>query len=300
MGPEANGLLTIASCLCLIPGCGAVAQGRSTPPQVAWRPAIPVQGSLVLLGVRAPGDSGVRGVRGEVAGQALQFELRDGWFRAIGGIPLSARGHVPARLVLERASGARVVVTRDVPVGPRRAPSERLETDPKFVQPPASLAPRLRAEREIVRGLKRRTQARPRLWSGPFVPPRPGAVTDPFGVGRVFNGRLRSRHLGADFAGAVGDSVLATNRGVVVYAGDLYFNGTTVFVDHGAGLLTAYLHLSRILVAPGDTVSTGELLGLVGATGRVTGPHLHWFASYGAVTVDPVDLLQLDLDAALP
>jgi hypothetical protein len=292
-----KGLFSIATCLCLIPAGGAVAQGAT---RVAWRPATPMQGSLVLLGVHVPPDGSVRGVQGELAGQALHFELRDGWFRAIGGVPLSARGHISARLVIERASGAHVTLTRSVPVGVRRAPSERLQTDPSFVQPPESLAPRLRTERALVRGLKHRTQERPRMWSGPFQPPRPGPVTDVFGVGRIFNGRLRSRHLGADFDGDVGDSVLATNRGVVAYAGALYFNGTTVFIDHGAGLLSAYLHLSQVTVAPGDTVSTGQLIGLVGATGRVTGPHLHWFASYGDVTVDPVDLLHLDLDAPLP
>jgi murein DD-endopeptidase MepM/ murein hydrolase activator NlpD len=106
--------------------------------------------------------------------------------------------------------------------------------------------------------------------------------------------------LGADFSGALGDSVRAANRGVVVHAGELYYNGTTVFIDHGAGLLTGYLHLSRVLVAPGDTVTAGQVIGLVGATGRVTGPHLHWFASYGEITVDPMALLGLNLDDPLP
>jgi murein DD-endopeptidase MepM/ murein hydrolase activator NlpD len=300
MALKSKGPFTIGTCLVLTAAVGtrpAECQGAS---QLAWLPAVPAQGSLVLLGVRAPTDGSVRSVQGALAGQTLHFELRDGWFRAIGGIPLSARGHIPAHLVIERTSGAHVRVTRSLPVAARHAPSERLQTDPGFVQPPASVAPRIRAEQALVRGLKRGTQGRPRLWDGPFVPPRPGPVTDVFGVGRVFNGRLRSRHLGADFGGDVGDSVLAANRGVVVYTGDLYFNGTTVFLDHGAGLLSAYLHLSRILVAPGDTVATGQLIGLVGATGRVTGPHLHWFASYGDVTVDPVDLLHLDLDAAFP
>ena len=293
-------ILGTVTCVRLVAGPCAAAQEGQRALLVAWRPTIPVQGGLVLVAVRAPQNGSVRAVSGELAGQALHFELHDGWFRAIGGVPLSTRDHVRARLVVERANGARDSLTRSLPVGRRRAPSERLQTDPDFVQPPASLAPRLRAERALVRELKHHTHERPRMWGGPFVPPRPGPVTDEFGVGRIFNGRLRSRHLGADFDGDVGDSVLATNRGVVVYAGALYFNGTTVFIDHGAGLLSAYLHLSRVLVAPGDTVSAGQLIGLVGATGRVTGPHLHWFASYGDVTVDPVDLLHIDLDAPLP
>lgn len=287
----------VATCLGFAqaaPGQGAAADS------VVWRPALPEQGSLVLLGVQASSHGGIRAVHGELAGQPLHFELHEGWFRAIGAVPLSTQSRARARLVIERTGGGRDTLIQSLPVATRRAPSEQLQTDPDFVQPPESLAPRLRAEQELVRGLKHRTHGRPRLWNGRFVAPRPGPVTDGFGVSRIFNGRLRSRHLGADFDGGVGDSVLATNRGVVVYAGPLYFNGTTVFIDHGAGLLSAYLHLSRVLVAPGDTVSTGQLIGLVGATGRVTGPHLHWFASYGDVTVDPVGLLGIDLEQPLP
>ena len=268
--------------------------------QMAWRPPSPLQGSLVVIGVRVPATDSVRAVRGELAGEPLHFELIDGWYRAVGGVPIGARAHLRARVVIERAGGALDTLTRRVPVRVRRAPSERLRTDPAFVQPPESLAPRLQAERELVRDLKRGAHEVPRLWSDAFVQPRPGPVTSIFGMRRVFNGQLRSRHLGADFSGRSGDSVVATNRGVVAYVGDLYFNGTTVFLDHGAGLLTAYLHLSRVVVAAGDTVSAGQLIGLVGASGRVTGPHLHWFASYGDVTVDPTDLLRVDLSASLP
>lgn len=286
-------LLTV--CLGALPAMGS--QGAA---QVAWRPASPLQGSLVVLGVRVPATDSVRVVRGELAGEPLHFELIDGWYRAIGGVPIGARAHIRARVVIERASGALDTLTRSLPVRVRRAPSERLRTDPAFVQPPESLAPRLQAERELVRDLRRGAHDVPRLWSDAFVRPRPGPVTSVFGMRRVFNGELRSRHLGADFSGHRGDSVLATNRGVVAYVGDLYFNGTTIFLDHGAGLLTAYLHLSRVLVATGDTVSAGQVIGLVGASGRVTGPHLHWFASYGDVTVDPTDLLRVDLSASLP
>lgn len=268
--------------------------------QVAWRPATPLQGSLIVIGVRMPATDSIRMVQGELAGEPLHFELIDGWFRAIGAVPIGTRTHVQARVVIERANGVHDTLTRRVPVRVRRTPSERLRTDPAFVQPPESLAPRLQAERELVRGLKRGAHDVPRLWRESFVQPRPGRVTSIFGMRRVFNGQLRSRHLGADFSGRRGDSVFAANRGVVAYVGDLYFNGTTIFLDHGAGLLTAYLHLSRVLVAAGDTVSPGQLIGLVGASGRVTGPHLHWYASYGDVTVDPMDLLQVDLSTPLP
>ena len=267
---------------------------------MAWRPARPLQGSLVLVGLRAAAVDSVHAVLGELAGEPLHFELIDGWFRAIGAVPLDAAAYTQARLVIEWIGGARDTVIRSVAVARRRSSSERLRADPDFVTPPDSVAPRVASDRELVRDLHRRSHDVPRLWQEPFRLPRPGPTGDGFGMRRIFNGRLRSRHLGVDFSGRRGDSVVATNRGVVAYAGDLYFSGTTIFLEHGAGLVTAYLHLSRVLVVPGDTVSPGQLIGLVGATGRVTGPHLHWSASYGSLAVDPLSLVKLDLTAPLP
>ena len=288
------------SALRLAAGLSAFAgQGHDTA-QVAWRPARPLQGSLVLIAVHATPPDSVRGVTGELAGEPLHFELLDGWFRAIGAVPLDATAHAQARIVIESVGGARDTLLRRVPVVRRWSPSERLRTDPSFVTPPDSIAPRLASERALVRDLHERAHETPRLWSGPFQRPRAGPTRDVFGMSRIFNGRLRSRHLGVDFSGRRGDSVVATNRAVVAFVGDLYFSGTTIFLNHGAGLLTAYLHLSRVLVQPGDTVSAGQLIGLVGASGRVTGPHLHWSATYGDLAVDPLSLLQLDLTARLP
>jgi len=103
--------------------------------------------------------------------------------------------------------------------------------------------------------------------------------------------------MGTDFAGATGAPVRAANRGVVRIVGRFYLGGNVIYIDHGAGLTSAYLHLSRQLVAEGDTVERGELIGKVGATGRVTGPHLHLIVRYGRVTVDPVSLFAVAGDS---
>jgi murein DD-endopeptidase MepM/ murein hydrolase activator NlpD len=134
----------------------------------------------------------------------------------------------------------------------------------------------------------------PRLWHDAFVRPRPSRITSGFGGGREFNGTVTSRHMGTDFAGAVGAPVRAVNRGVVRLVDRFYLGGNVIYIDHGAGVTTAYLHLSRQLVAVGDTVRAGQVIGHVGATGRVTGPHLHLIARYGQVTVDPLSLLALE------
>jgi Peptidase family M23 len=273
---------------------------RADIPRVVWRPSVPLQGSLVVIGVEAGETGSALVLGGELAGEPLHFELSNGWFRAIAGVPLGAVKRLTARIVIERAGGARDTLTRRLPVGPRRTGSERLRTDPRFLQPPDSVLPRIQAERVLVREIKRHAHDAPRLWQAAFVRPRPGPITSGFGTARTFNGRLHNRHLGVDFDGDVGDPVLATNRGVVAYAGALYYSGTTIFVDHGAGLLTAYLHLSSVLVAVGDTVAAGQLIGRVGASGRVTGPHLHWLADYGDISVDPTDLLKIDLTGPLP
>ncbi len=124
--------------------------------------------------------------------------------------------------------------------------------------------------------------------------PRASEISSTFGTGRTFNGAVTSRHLGVDFRGGVGAPVEAANAGVVALVDRFFLGGRVIYIDHGGGLVTAYLHLSKVLVAPGDTVARGQRIGLVGATGRVTGPHLHWAARYGATTVNPLDLVGLD------
>ena len=253
----------------------------------------------MVLGVRAAAGDSVTAVRGDLAGEPLHFAVVAGWFRALGGVPFDAADSVHARLVIEYAARPADTLTPSLPVARRHARHERLKAAPEFVEPPDSLADRIRADHDLVRDLKRRAHEIEQLWRGPFVRPRPSAITDRFGVARVFNGSARSHHLGVDLAGRPGSPVKATNRGVVAFAGDLYMSGTTIFIFHGAGLLTGYLHLSRALVGAGDTVATGQVIGRVGASGRVTGPHLHWLADYGDVAVDPLDLLTLDLAAPL-
>ncbi|HTX75234.1 MAG TPA: M23 family metallopeptidase, partial [Terracidiphilus sp.] len=136
------------------------------------------------------------------------------------------------------------------------------------------------------------------LWSGDFRAPVKAEATDSFGTRRMFNGKLASIHKGADFRAATGTPVHASNSGVVVLARHLYFEGNCVIVDHGMGLFTESLHFSRIDVKEGQHVKTGDLLGLSGATGRVTGPHLHWAVRWQGAYLDPLKLLKLDLEDA--
>jgi len=279
----------------------AMAAAQQAPPGVpfAAQPPIPRQGSLLALRVTpAPkdGDS-VVAVLGELAGEPLHFEQRPaGGFGALGGVPLDAPDTIAVRLELHRASGFVDTAEVRLPVARRVAVVERIATGPGFADVPDSvLAARITAERELTRQVARGAHDVPRLWVMPFVRPRPqgSRVTSPFGARRVVNGIVGGRHPGMDVAGPAGAMVHVANRGVVALVGDLFYGGISVYVYHGAGLMTAYHHLSRASVAVGDTVERGEVIGRVGATGRVTGPHLHWGAQYGRLSVDPVDLLTL-------
>jgi murein DD-endopeptidase MepM/ murein hydrolase activator NlpD len=133
-----------------------------------------------------------------------------------------------------------------------------------------------------------------RLWDGPFRVPLDGVTTGKnFGRRRILNGEPRSPHTGVDFPAVKGTPVHATQAGRVALAQELYFSGNTVVLDHGLGIYTFYGHLDSIAVQEGETVKAGELLGEVGATGRVTGPHLHWGLTVERARVNPLELVQL-------
>jgi murein DD-endopeptidase MepM/ murein hydrolase activator NlpD len=187
-------------------------------------------------------------------------------------------------------SGAPVAASRTVSVLSKSFPEERLDVAPGFVDPPAEAERRLARERVRTAEIYAKRRAGPPV-TGPFVSPVPGEPTAAFGARRLFNGRARAPHPGIDLRAAVGTRVVASGAGVVALAEDLYFSGGTVILDHGGGLFTVYAHLSRIDVEEGARVDAGTLLGASGATGRVTGAHLHWGAKIGERAFDPKALL---------
>ena len=139
-------------------------------------------------------------------------------------------------------------------------------------------------------------QLEPRLFDAPFQWPRLSRITAPFGDLRLFNGKKQSQHFGTDLNGDIGDDAYAANDGTVLMARECYGSGNTILIHHGSGLFTAYFHLSRFDVKVGDHVKQGQRLGLIGKTGRVTGPHLHWGAKVSGRWVDPESILRLDFE----
>jgi len=245
-----------------------------------------MQGSLAVLIVH-PESLAVPVLRGTAAGEPLHFETTAGgeaW--ALLPVPLDAGDSLDVSI-------ADSIAIR-VPVSVRPVGSERLRPPPQYRrQPDSAVAARAAAESALVVVALSQSHHKPRLWKDAFLRPVPGRVHSGFGARRAFAEGVASRHRGADLAAPMGESIKAANRGVVTLVGDYYYGGRTVLLDHGAGLVTAYEHLSSVDVAMGDTVARGAVIGKVGATGRATGPHLHWGAFYGRVAVDPLELLTL-------
>ena len=267
-------------------------------------PPRPDLGSLVLLSFRRSNvaSDSIQSITGWMGGEPLHFRTdRSGAERAFGAIPLEASDSVVARVLLHRTSGAVDTLRTSIAVphhavanAARPARARRLSVSKVFTAKPDSLTEaRIERDNEKARAVGRRAHLTPDLWNEPFMRPRASRITSTFGSGRVFNGRLSSSHGGVDFAGQPGDPVRAANRGVVALVDNFFLAGNVVYINHGGGIVTGYFHLTQATVAVGDTVERGQEIGVVGATGRVTGPHLHWSARYGEHTVDPMGLIEL-------
>jgi murein DD-endopeptidase MepM/ murein hydrolase activator NlpD len=214
--------------------------------------------------------------------QPLAVVRENGRWFALLGIPLDT---LPGELEIRVFSGA-AATNHTVTVGIKNYPEQRLTIrDTSKVEPSAAELARIEREAEVTAAIKRNFS--PEMPDTTLSPPVAGRLTSRFGLRRVFNGQPRNPHGGLDFAVAAGTPIRAPADGMVANTGDYFFNGNTVFVDHGQGLITAYMHLSRIAVASGQPVKRGEILGYVGATGRATGAHLHWTVILNNTPVDP-------------
>jgi murein DD-endopeptidase MepM/ murein hydrolase activator NlpD len=220
------------------------------------------------------------------------FRLDSKTWQAVLGIDLGvAAGSYPVSFdaLLE---GHDVNTRVTLAVRKRAFATRTLRVDDAFVNPTAPTVQRIISEAaELARVWEQ--SAPTRLWSGAFVPPVPGRATGIFGSRSIINGQARQPHGGTDFLSPTGTPIQAPNSGRVVLARELYFTGNTVVIDHGLGMFSLLAHLSVIDVHAGDSVTGGQIVGQVGATGRVTGPHLHWGVRIGEARVDPLAVLAI-------
>lgn len=264
---------------------GAVSKaGTRRGPAIRWSPATPRAGTLFRIIAKRTGTTISTA---SVSGEPIHFRTNGDTTFALAAVPIDSVNGVT--LSIRCGTGGTALIRIASQRGNYRL--EQLHVAPRFSDKPDSiLAARLQREAEEAAAVSRGAHDTPRLWTASFIPPRASRITSGFGGGRTFNGAVTSRHMGTDFAGAVGAPVRASNRGIVRIVGGFFLGGNVIYIDHGDGVVTAYLHLSRQLVQVGDTVQRGGVIGNVGATGRVTGPHLHLITRYGGITVDPASL----------
>ncbi|HUQ51721.1 MAG TPA: peptidoglycan DD-metalloendopeptidase family protein [Gammaproteobacteria bacterium] len=241
-----------------------------------------------------PNEPGLAGITVRWSGHDVPFVRSGDRWLGIVGVDLDSKpGDHAVDVTFKYDDGRSRVVREPVAVTAGQYPTTELEVEERFVE--LSPEDQARADREAAETSAIYDTFTPeRLWTAPFTIPVRGAKDGRnFGHRRVFNGQPRAPHSGADLRATTGTPIYAANRGRVVLAKNLFFSGNAVFIDHGYGLFTTYLHLSKIDVAVGDIVERGQELGLAGATGRVTGPHLHWGVRLVDARVDPFALVRL-------
>jgi murein DD-endopeptidase MepM/ murein hydrolase activator NlpD len=258
---------------------------------VSWFPLEVRQGDVVSVRVQAIG--GITTVEGHFDKTPIYFYKEGTSFSGIVGVDMAAQpgGH-SLRVVTKGPGGKPVEQVFSMQVAAGGFEVQRLTLAPAMVNMQGENLKRYQEEHKRITEIF--SQVRPlRLWHYPFIRPVEGPIGSTFGLRRVLNGQDRSPHNGVDIGAPLGAEVGACNKGIVVLAQELYLEGKTIILDHGFGLYSIYMHLSELRVKEGDAVGIGDCIGLVGATGRITGPHLHWGVKLLGARVDPFALLRV-------
>lgn len=257
---------------------------------VVLAPAVVEEGGLMLVRL----ESSLPSLTLRWRDKKHSVTLHNGHGVALLPAPLETKNAQSRALTLDVVSSTDKKDALKIPVAVRPVnwAVQRISVEPKYVNPPQEVTARIAADRERTKAALATVRAE-RFWGTPFVRPVPGTVSSAFGGKRVFNNEPRSRHKGVDLRGAMGTPIVAAAAGRVILAEEQYYSGNVVYVDHGQGLVTVYCHMSAMHVTPGQTVQPGETLGLVGATGRVTGPHLHLSTLLYGESINPLALFSL-------
>ncbi len=268
--------------------CGTETTLRLSAPEAS-------QGSLLLIELKSAKPlAEVQGEWDEKSVPLWREGANEGQRRGLLGVDLEkAPGEYELKVTGQTAGGGKISCNVIVAVRKGQFATEKLQVEKQFVEPSPEQVKRANEERQKLRDIFDRVTPE-RLWDGPFRIPLDGVTTGSnFGKRRILNGNPGSPHGGMDLPGVTGTPVHAAQRGRVALAEELFFSGNTVVVNHGLGIYTFYGHLSEIDVKAGDSLETGAVLGKVGATGRVTGPHLHWGLTVERARVNPLLFVKL-------
>ncbi len=273
----------------------SVAASPAAPWTVGIRPARLVNGSPVLFRVTTP--KSIRTLAGNWLGHDVTFSFDASgrvWFALAGVSQETKPGSYRLELHAETRAGEALSFEKTITVVGQRYPRVLLKVPGRYTAPSPEDQRQIAQDKEV-KAETFKTITPDREWKGSFAPPVNAEISDIFGVERVFNGTVQSTHQGLDFRVPTGTEVAAVNSGRVILARALFFEGNCIVIDHGQGLLTLYLHLSKFLVKEGEDVSKGQAIGVSGGTGRATGPHLHLAVRWQGVYINPQVLLKMKL-----
>ena len=275
-------ILTSLLCLPYI----AHAQEKALQPEIILEPAKPGPGDLLVVTIKnAPGTP-----EGKFNNKKIYFNPSKDSFKAIVAIDYFTE---PGKYDLEISSNGSTlkqvveVIKKEYEVQQLTLPKHMVELSAKD---------EARAERDQQKMAAIWPNETDRSWTGDFVNPLEGEIITPFGVRRIINNIPKSPHTGVDVKGNKGDKIIAPNNAVVALVDNQFFAGKALVLNHGQGIYTMFFHLSKVLVKPGQEVKKGDVIALVGSTGRATGPHLHWGARVQGARIDPLELVHLKLE----
>jgi murein DD-endopeptidase MepM/ murein hydrolase activator NlpD len=278
----------------------AAAEAQKIEWKVDWEPSKPVNGAPLLLRVTANDE--LRSLKGRWLEKDLFFDFDPAsqtWFSATGVRLETTAGKYELELEGATKSGKTISHRQTITVGAAVYRTTTLRVASRYTDPDPQTLKRIKEEQALKAQIFARVTPQ-RLWRGPFAAPVASVITDVFGTRRTFNGEVRSVHQGIDYRASTGTPIAAMNSGQVILARNLFFEGNCVVIDHGQGWLTLYLHFSQLQVSEGTRVKRGQVIGLSGATGRVTGPHLHVAARWQGQYLNPEKLLELPLPEGAP
>jgi murein DD-endopeptidase MepM/ murein hydrolase activator NlpD len=262
---------------------------------VRWEPARLVNGSPVLFRVKPAAR--IESLSGKWLDHEVFFSFDPAtrlWY-GLAGVSLETRaGKYLLSLTGKTPEGKEILFNHQVTVAKGKYRRIEVNVPKQFTEPSPEQLHEIKEEQALKKDVFSRMDPN-REWMGRFVPPVSASISDVFGTARVFNGETQSMHQGLDYAVPSGTPVDALNRGTVLLARPLFFEGNCVVLDHGQGLLSLYMHLSKLEVKEGDPVTKGQEIALSGGTGRATGPHLHIAVRWQGIYVNPAILLSLKL-----
>ena len=277
-----------------------VACVRSESVSLSYRARALAPGEVVLVSARVEGSPET--LRLDAFGQSVAMAEAPGapsvW-QGLTGLDLDIQPGAHQIAITSGTSEELFARIDGVPVLAKTFPTRSIRVPPRYATPPPAVLARIEREAEMLRALLGAASPE-RLWRGAFRMPVPGSVISGFGKRSIVNGLPRSPHAGIDLRARTGTPLRAPNAGRVTLVDDLYFTGTTIVIDHGLGVHSVLCHLSSARVRAGVAVARGQLIGATGASGRATGPHLHWSIRVNGARVDPLAVLAVTSGTLAP